>query len=112
MTYNSAAFFSQTVIDILSANSNILTAAIEICNVLDFAMRILLCLFGNWLYYRFAVNTIRKLKERKVTTELTNNDLINAGGVRVINMLLISLITFAFTFGAMTLSQIILETLF
>lgn len=101
--------FSQPVLNMICDNSHILNAATEICNVLDFAVRMLLCLFGNRLYYNYATNSVKTLRQVK-GSDLTVKELLHAGGVRLINVFLILLMTFMMTAAALTASQSILES--
>ena len=57
--------------------------------VADWALRILYCLFGNWIYFRYVINSIKKLRARGVDGKADPALLTEAGGVRPANMLII-----------------------
>lgn len=98
------------VVEAVNSNADFVNALMEICSGADLLMRLLLCLFGNRLYYKFTVKSIRNMK--KNGGSITKEQLINAGGVRISNIILMSLITFALIFGTMSILMLILPIIF
>ena len=65
------------------------------CNIGIYAFRLAMCLFANWLYYRFTIKSINKLKFRFPDTARRMSVISNAGGTNTLNIFLIALIIFA-----------------
>lgn len=66
-----------------------------VCNIGIYAFRLAMCLFANWLYYRFTIKSIKKLKFRFPDTARRMSVISNAGGTNTLNIFLIALIIFA-----------------
>lgn len=66
-----------------------------VCNIGIYAFRLAMCLFANWLYYRFTIKSINKLKFRFPDTARRMSVISNAGGTNTLNIFLIALIIFA-----------------
>lgn len=98
------------VVEAVNSNADLVNTLMEICNGADLLMRLLLCLFGNRLYYKFTVKSIRRMK--KDGRSITKEQLVSAGGVRISNIILMSLITFALTFGTMSILMLVLPMIF
>ncbi|WP_028521042.1 RING finger protein [Ruminococcus flavefaciens] len=62
----------------------------DIGMVLSFAGRALCCLFANWLYYRFSMRSIKKIKTRRRPL----SEIKNSGGIKPLNAVLIILIRY------------------
>lgn len=104
-------FLPQSTCNIINQNADLINSLMEICSTADLIMRILLCLFGNRLYYNFALKSVRRIK--KVSGEdITARQLGNAGGTKTINILLILLIMFALNLCTMMILQFILPVIF
>ena len=65
------------------------------CNIGIYVFRLAMCLFANWLYYRFTIKSINKLKFRFPDTARRMSVISNAGGTNTLNIFLIALIIFA-----------------
>lgn len=89
---NGRFLFSPEITNFLYNNQHILSAAIDICNMFNMLMKVLMCLFGNWLYFRFSMKSLIKLKNRYKNQPLTRDVISLFGGSKPINMLLILLI--------------------
>lgn len=105
-----SAYLPSDVAETLNGNAGMINTLMEICNGADLIMRILLCLFGNRLYYNFAVKSVRRIK-RQSGEDITKEQLVSAGGTRFVNIILIMLITFALTFCTMLLLEFILPVI-
>ncbi len=104
-------FLPQSTCDIINQNADLINSLAEMCSIADVTMRVLLCLFGNRLYYNFALKSVRRIK--KVSGEdITAKQLGNAGGTKTINILLILLIMFAIDLCTIMILQFILPLIF
>lgn len=99
------------VVEAVNNNADLVNSLMEICNGIDLIMRLLLCLFGNRLYYKFTVRSIRRIK-KECGEDITKEQLVSAGGVRITNIILMAVIMFALTFGTMSFLMIILPMIF
>lgn len=50
------------------------------------------CLFGNWLYYRYTMKTLRRMKSQIGGDKVPAKQLMTAGGVKPVNILFMALI--------------------
>jgi|BioPla2DNA2_1021312.scaffolds.fasta_scaffold00279_28 ribosomal protein L40E len=83
---------------------NILTA----CNLILFTFRIIMCVFGNWFYYRYAIKKIKKIK-KKISSPIAQKKQIKAeGGVGFMNMVLNLGLYFALAFFIMMIFILII----
>lgn len=105
------ANLSVNVINALKINANTINSLIEICRGADLFMRIMLCLFGNRLYYNFAVKSIKRIKAKN-NEDISREQLISAGGISFLNIILIIFIMFVVTALIMLALQMTLEFLF
>ncbi|MBP5378053.1 MAG: hypothetical protein J6Y64_00740 [Ruminococcus sp.] len=58
--------------------------------IADMGIRALTCLFANWLYFRFAMRSLKKLKKNGAESTRIKS----VGGVKPMNMVLIILIKY------------------
>lgn len=63
-----------------------------ICNISSYIFRFAMCLLGNWLYYRFTIKSVNKIKNRFPDPAIRNSMISNSGGTNAINILFIVLI--------------------
>lgn len=81
------------------------------CNIGIYVFRFAMCLFANWLYYRFTIKSVNKLKLRCPDPARRMSIISNTGGTSVLNIFLIALIFFAgyilIAFGIDVISLII-----
>lgn len=98
------------VVEAVNNNADLVNTLMEICNGIDLLMRLLLCLFGNRLYYNFVTKSIRRMK--KNNKNITKMQVVRAGGVRIANIILMSLIMFALTFSTMGILMLVLPMIF
>lgn len=72
----------------ISDNKNMFNTISDVFLGLDMAARVLSCFFANWLYFRFALRSIKKVK----TNRRPLSEIKSSGGIKPINMLFITLI--------------------
>lgn len=111
MLLSDSGHIPEGVSETLNSNAGLINSLMEICNGADLLMRILLCLFGNRLYYNFAVRSVRRIK-RQSGEDITKEQLVSAGGTKFINIILIMLVTFTMIFCTMLLLEFILPMIF
>lgn len=63
--------------------------------------RIVCCLFGNWLYYKFVMNSIKRLRYDDTVGGSGSAKLGAAGGVKPLNILIIAAIMMAIAVAAL-----------
>lgn len=103
------SLFSQSVTDAVLANRQTLSTLVDICNFADLGMRIAMCLFGNYIYYKFMIKSVKRIKA--VAGDDAPAYLVRAGGVRPLNSLLIIIMMFAMTMISTLAAQYLLEAL-
>ncbi|SHM47542.1 RING finger protein [Ruminococcus flavefaciens] len=86
--------FPDGLANFVSSNKHIIQAVSDICIVADIGVRALFCLFANWLYFRFAMNSLKKHK----TSGRPASMIKTAGGIRPLNMLIITAIKYGIGF--------------
>lgn len=104
-------YISENIVQVLNNNSGLINTLIMAANVGDFIMRLMLCLFGNRLYYNFAVNKIKKIKDMNSGIAQKEQLMIN-GGTNPLNIFTIIIINFFITAIVMFLLEIVLAFLF
>ncbi len=82
--------FPDELSSFISSNKHMIQAVSDICLVADIGIRALFCFFANWLYFRFAVNSVKKHK----TSGRPASMIKTAGGIRPVNMLIITAIKY------------------
>lgn len=65
----------------------------EVFGMAFWVVKIVCCLFGNWLYYRFTLSSLKKLKEQSPDSAVAPGVLIAKGGTKPLNMILVLAIT-------------------
>lgn len=91
------SLFSAGATELLYNNRGILSNIIEISGAADIVIRVILCLLGNWMYYRHSIKTITRLKKR-YNGDITKERTAEAGGIRPLNILWAALLTLAMKF--------------
>lgn len=69
----------------------------EAFNGIDWVVRLLMCLFGNWLYFRYVLRSVRKIKKGLSGQHDGSSVLRAKGGVQPLNILIIGVILMAMT---------------
>ena len=70
-------------------------------SVASFVVSILFGLFGNWLYYRYTMKSLRHLKELNNHDTIPAEHVISAGGVKPVNILFMALIMLGIGVGVL-----------
>lgn len=88
------------IISILKENRSVIELMGEIFVGADIVVRVLFGLFSNWFYYRFSLNSLKKIKKNHRPAE----EIKTVGGVKPLNMVLIMIIKYCmFIFSIMAL---------
>ena len=82
----------------------------DIYDVADMLMRVIFCLFGNKLYFRFVLKSLRRLRAHS-EGELRREEIFAAGGVRILNSLLVVVMSLALTFVSMYGTYLLLKAI-
>ena len=90
-----------------NARGVFLSTLVNICNIADFVMRALMCMFGNYIYYKFMIKSVKRIKAS--AGDDAPAYLVRAGGVKPLNSLLIVIIMFAMTMVSTLAVQYLLE---
>ena len=85
---NGANLISADLAEYLYANRSVLNSVMNIFNVADMVIRTLFCLFGNYLYFRFSIRQLRRMKKGRRVGAPPSEVISAAGGVRPLNMFL------------------------
>lgn len=96
----SYSVFPAELIQKIYDNRHTLSMLVDVCNVADMLIRVTFCLFSNKLYYRFVLKSLRRLRAHS-EGELRREEIFAAGGVRILNTLLVAVMSLAMTFVAM-----------
>lgn len=76
-------------------NYNTIETFAWICNIGSYIFRFAMCLLGNWLYYRFTIKSVNKIKSRCPDPARRMSIISSSGGTSVLNIFLITLVIFA-----------------
>ncbi|WP_019679502.1 RING finger protein [Ruminococcus flavefaciens] len=80
----------------LSNNTRVLRNLGDIGLAVDISARALCCFFSNWLYYRFSMRSLKKLKKRNAMPV----QIKRSGCIKPLNMIFILLIKYGLALGA------------
>lgn len=87
--------FPAEITEFFLAHKGAVGVLLNVFNIADLIMRTVFCIFGNWMYFRFALRSIKGLRS---VNAATSANVAAIGGTRPLNMLIITLI-----FGAIAL---------
>ena len=107
---NSYSIFPAEIIQKIYDNRHVLSALVDVCNVADMLMRVIFCLFGNKLYFRFVLKSLRRLRAHS-EGGLRREEIFAAGGVRILNSLLVVVMSLALTFVSMYGTYLLLKAI-
>lgn len=103
------SIFSTGAMELLYANRGILSGITELSGIADILIRVVLCLLGNWMYYRHSIKTISRLKKR-YNGDITKERAAAAGGIKPLNILLAALIMMAMKFVSLIAVIVMIES--
>ena len=71
--------------------NSFVTVLIRSFNIADLLLRIFFCIFGNWIYYRYSVRTIKKIK-KTYKNKSAEKVISITGGNSLVNIIIIAII--------------------
>lgn len=92
--------FTDGIMNVIYQNQSLILQLESLCTFGSWISRILMCVFANWIYFKFAVKKLNTIK-KSADSELNQYMIMAFGGVKPINILLISLITMSLSLLSM-----------
>ena len=92
--------FTDNILNVIYQNQAFIQNLEVICSVGTWISRILMCIFANYIYFKFSVKKIHAIKKSS-HGELNRHMVMAFGGVQPINIILITLITMLMTLVVM-----------
>lgn len=80
---------TDAIVNFVSNHENDLLYFGQILGMASWAVNIFCCIFGNWMYYRFSLRSLKKLKERGIDGTTNPVGVMSAGGAKPINMIIV-----------------------
>lgn len=80
---------TEVIVNFVSNHENDLLYFGNIFGIAFWGVKIICCIFGNWLYYRFSLNSLKKLKVRGIDGTSNPAVVMAAGGAKPLNMILV-----------------------
>lgn len=78
--------YIQDALNTIMAEEKLLLAVNEVCVIAGFFLKTIFCVFANWLYFRFTIKSIKKIKLAEGGTA-AQSSLKAAGGINPSNIL-------------------------
>ena len=85
--------FTENIMNVIYENQDFIQNMETICSAGSCIMRTVMCLFANWIYFKFVLKKIQQIKKNAPDGKLNKYNAVAFGGVRPINVILITLIT-------------------
>lgn len=95
------------IVSAIDANRQFLSQADVVCTMLDIGVKMMFCLLGNSLYFKYILRSLKKIREDG--GDYMARKVAEMGGVKPANMVLITLIKAAVTFGIVMLAYYIYD---
>ncbi len=102
--------YIEETIAVLASKEELLLAISEVCGVASWIFRMIICTFANWIYFRFAVKTIKRIKSA-CGGNAEPSRLRVAGGVNPSNMLTMFLIVMGISLVVSFLLLVVLSAI-
>ena len=85
--------FATGIMNFIYDNQLTLEELIYFCGIGQWVMRLVMCLFANWIYYQYTIRTLRKIKAHSKNGIINMRTVQAMGGIRPINIFLSTIIT-------------------
>ncbi|MCM1314940.1 MAG: hypothetical protein NC205_02205 [Prevotella sp.] len=85
--------FTENILNVIYENQNFIQNMEVICSAVSCVVNTVMCLFANWIYFKFALKKLHIIKKNSSGGELNKHMVMAFGGVKPINIILITLIT-------------------
>lgn len=93
--------FTENMLNFIYENQGVIETLQSICGWGSWLTRLLLCLFANWIYFKFALKNLKRIKMHSRNESLNLNIVAAVGGVKPLNIIVITLITLSFSLISM-----------
>lgn len=103
--------FTDNIMNVIYQNQNFIEELENICMWGSWLSRVLMCIFANWIYFRFSVKKLRILKKNSSQGRVSPNILMAFGGVKPINIIIITLITMSLSLLSMVGITVLLNSM-
>lgn len=90
--FYSMGFFTAEVNTVIEANADLINRLAAILNMFDLGFRVITCLFANYIYYRFTMKAVHRIREANGGGNQTVEKYAGVGGLKILNTLLILII--------------------
>jgi len=101
--------FTDGITNIIYENQHLLEELVSICSWGSWLVRLMMCLFANWIYFKFSIKKLRLIKKSVSHDRISPNVLMAVGGVKPINILVITLITMSLSLLSMFAVTVLLN---
>lgn len=102
--------FTDGIMNVIYQNHNLIEQLESLCTLGSWISRILMCIFANWIYFKFTIKKINTIK-KSTNGKLNSHMIIAFGGVKPTNIILISLITMSLSLVTMIATTMFLNFL-
>lgn len=92
--------FTDGITSIIYENQYFLEELVSICNWGSWLVRVLMCIFANWIYFKFSIKKLRIIKKH-TQGGISPHIMMALGGVKPMNIILITLITMSLSLLSM-----------
>ncbi|MDE6665824.1 MAG: DUF2628 domain-containing protein [Ruminococcus sp.] len=93
--------FTENMLNIIYENQSFIESLESICGWGSWILRLLLCLFANWIYFKFSLKNLKRIKMHSRNENLNLNLVMALGGVKPMNIIIVTLITLALSLVSM-----------
>lgn len=93
--------FTDNLLNVVYENQSLIEELQVMCGWGSWIFRILLCLFANRIYFNFVLKNLRRIRLHSGGKVLNPNIITALGGVKPLNIVIITLITLSFSLVAM-----------
>lgn len=92
--------FTDGIMNVIYQNQNLIEELENLCMWGSWLSRVLMCIFANWIYFKFSIKKLRIIKKH-TNGGLNPHMLMAFGGVKPINIIVITLITMSLSLLSM-----------
>lgn len=93
--------FTENMLNVIYENQGLIESLESICGWSSWILRLFLCLFANWIYFKFSLKNLKRIKMHSRNESLNMNLVMALGGVKPINIIIVTLITLALSLISM-----------
>lgn len=93
--------FTDGIMNVIYQNQNLIEELESICIWGSWISRLVMCLFANWIYFKFSVKKLRLIKKSLNHNRISPRILMTVGGVKPVNIIIITLITMSLSLLSM-----------